>query len=766
MRIEHVDIRNFRKLKSCRVELSSKETIFVGANNSGKTSAMDALMFFLKRSKQKDIRTIDFTLSNWSAINGIGESWVESTDEGDLDLAISMWRPYMPSIDVWLQVEDEEIHYVSHLIPTLDWSGGLLGVRLILEPKDTEKLYKAYKAAFESAKTTTESRSSSSQDDSGGNGKTRLNLWPQSMRDFLDRELHRYFAIHAYIRDPSRRDDEKSQDLPAESEPIEGDPFDGLIKIDIINAQRGFSDPNSDGDSSKNDRRLSVQLQRYYRDHLDPTELPDGNDLNALEAMEVARTAFNARLKESFHPAITELEGLNYPGFGGNPRITLSSKVNPVEGLNHDAAVQFDMARDSESSNAESLWLPEKYNGLGYQNLISMVFKLIRFRDEWMRVGKAGKKVAEKDSFIEPLHLVLIEEPEAHLHAQVQQVFIRKAYDVLRNHDHLKDKAQAQFHTQLAVSTHSNHIAHEIDFTCLRYFKRIPAINGDVPSATVVNLSTTFGDGKNGSKDDDAKKTSKFATRYLKTTHCDLFFADAAILVEGPAERMLIPHFIRSNYPDLDKSYLSILEIGGSHAHRLRPLIEALGLLTLVVTDLDSIDTDSKKKVCPKKDEKYQTGNNTLKQWAPRLEKLDEVLDASAEKKEASDGTVRIAYQCAIKVAWNDKEEEAIPYTFEDALVLANIDFFKEKNEETAGLIKKMAEAVSKQTLDEAYQEMFKALESGKKAEMALEILYITEPNQLEPPKYIKEGLDWLDAKLRPQFDDDIGRNPGTGGEA
>lgn len=54
-----------------------------------------------------------------------------------------------------------------------------------------------------------------------------------------------------------------------------------------------------------------------------------------------------------------------------------------------------------------------------------MVFNLIRFRDEWMRVGKAAKKQSDDDTIIEPLHIVLIEEPEAHLHAQVQQVFIK-----------------------------------------------------------------------------------------------------------------------------------------------------------------------------------------------------------------------------------------------------------------------------------------------------------------------------------------------------
>ena len=69
MKIAFIDIQNFRKLKSCRVELSENKTLFVGANNSGKTSAMDALIIFLKRTRQKDLSTTDFTLSNWNDIN-------------------------------------------------------------------------------------------------------------------------------------------------------------------------------------------------------------------------------------------------------------------------------------------------------------------------------------------------------------------------------------------------------------------------------------------------------------------------------------------------------------------------------------------------------------------------------------------------------------------------------------------------------------------------------------------------------------------------
>ena len=151
-------------------------------------------------------------------------------------------------------------------------------------------------------------------------------------------------------------------------------------------------------------------------------------------------------------------------------------------GLNHSAAVNFEVDVVSDAGAVTPLLLlPEGSNGLGYQNLISMIFRLMSFRDAWMRVGKASKG-AEATS-IEPLHLVLVEEPEAHLHAQVQQVFIKKAYEVLRRRPELGESDTLR--TQLIVSTHSSHVAHETPFASLRYFRRLPAgMAAKVPVST------------------------------------------------------------------------------------------------------------------------------------------------------------------------------------------------------------------------------------------------------------------------------------------
>lgn len=740
MNITFFEIQNFRKLKACRVKIAQQETIFVGANNSGKTSAMDALILFLKQSRRKAFATTDFTLSNWSSLNHLGAQWIAAADDEEPELAVDHLLPLLPCIDVWLTADEKDLHRVVHLLPTLDWTPEeSLGVRLVFAPKNMEQLYKDFRGAYKSARTA-ESASAKSE--------SPLTLWPKSLRDFLDRQLHSQFEVQSYILDPTQCQDPvqgvaKPQSLPTHSDPLKKDPFDGLIKINVITAQRGFSDPKTEDESHSGFASLSTQLGRYFSKHLNPSEAPDASDIEALEAIEEAKTVFNEQLKTSFKPAIGELEGLNYPGFS-DPRISITSKIDPRDSLDHETAVQFDLP------GADSLSLPEKYNGLGYQNLISMVFNLIRFRDEWMRVGKAAKSQGTKDAAIEPLHVVLVEEPEAHLHAQVQQVFIKKAYKVLSSHTALADSS---FSTQMIVSTHSSHIAHELDFSCLRYFRREPATKkGEIPTATVINLSQTFG---------DHDETSKFATRYLRTTHCDLFFADAAILVEGSAERMLIPHFVRAKFPKLDQSYISLLEIGGAHAHRLKPLLDTLGLLSLVVTDLDSIQETGTAKARPERGKGYRTGNTTLKDWVPKKESLDDLLDLSDDAKQTADGLVRVAYQCPITVKYKegDGEDEAIPYTFEDSLALTNLALFR-GYAKPVGLLKKLQAALGKDTLEGASKAMFDNLERGSKAEMALEILYLSEPHQVEPSGYIADGLKWLEKNLEARKVDAISTEP------
>ena len=725
MEIKRFDIYNFRKLKSVQVELSSGQTVFVGANNSGKTSAMDALIYFLDRDKYlgasrsglgksgRRLNVTDFTVSNWLKLNSIGQSWVE----GNLSEAESLneWVSLCPSVDVWLDASVSDVVAVSHLIPTLDWEGEPLGVKLAFVPKSIDSLRDKYIESFTQASIALQ-----------GEDLQEFKLWPKSLKDFLSKELNTFFEIKGFLLPPEYERVEENLDLRRE---IDSYPFTSLFKVNVIDAQRGFSDALSSKGFNKGES-LSPLLSEYFDTHLNPSDLPDKEDLQALKAIDSAQTAFDSRLRSSFESAIGEIENLGYPGFS-DPHILLSSKLDPMESIGHDAAVKFSMGDSAPEALRAELELPENLNGLGYKNLIYMIFKLISFRDGWQLKGKARLKT---DAIIEPLHLVLIEEPEAHLHAQVQQVFIRKAYEVLTN------QVSDNFRTQMVVSSHSSYLAHEVDFDKLRYFKRKAAENSySVPTSEVMNLSTVFS--QDSRREAHDLQTAKFVSRYIKTTHCDLFFANGIILVEGAAERLLLPHFIKNQYTDsLYNSYISVLEVGGAHAHRLQSLIELLGMPTLIVTDADAKNGEGKK-AQPQLSEEFSTGSDTLTLWLGLGDKnFKEIIELPFDAKQKEN--VCAVYQNKTEVREFDNQT-AIPYTFEDAFALANITTLKEL-ESTTGMLSHMKAACDESTLEECATSMFKALEKGQKAKMALDILYEIEPEKLNIPKYIAEGLDWL----------------------
>ncbi|MCI2400875.1 AAA family ATPase [Aliiroseovarius subalbicans] len=744
MKIQSVEVYNFRKLHKAKLDLSSSQTLLVGANNSGKTSAMVALRCFLK--DRGGITAKDVTASNWKRLEAIANSWLEEDAEPQL-LPLIAELPYM---DVWLHVSDNELHHVAHLIPSLEWKAGLLGVRIRLEPKTLADVFNEYRDVRKK-----------SVDRLAEYAKTHagrvddFSLWPKSFQDFLDRRMSSQFTLNAYLLDPNKpaivQDDDaimlQPQVLSVTAQGLGPNPFSGLLQIREIKAQRGFADasdtkPSSDDDtedrSPTSKRKLSDQLQAYYRQHLDPDKDPTQEDVSALGAFHTAQKTFDERLLQGFSAAIGELEMLGYPGIA-NPKMSITTRIKPTDGLNHPSAVQYDI-----SGGSTPLRLPEDYNGLGFQNLISMVFLLMRFRDDWMLVGKhAGSGTSPEQDLIAPLQLVLIEEPEAHLHAQVQQVFMRRAMSVLRNHRLLKDDA-SPFSTQLVVSTHSSHIAHEVEFADLRYFKRKPANSDCVATSDVANLSGLFG------TDDE---TTRFAKRYLRTTHCDLFFADGAIMIEGAAERILLPHFISNSHKGLAERYISLLEIGGSHAHRLKPLVELLDIPTLIISDLDAIDPkNNRKSVLPAFGAAYETANSVLKSWLPKLTLVDDLLaeDDVPELAVGGFGHIGVVYQRSqtVQCEGDAKPVHLVPSTFEDALVLANLDIVRGMS--GVSMSNAFAEITnSSKTAEGLVSDLYQRLsQSPQKAAFALDLLSIEKIEDLTAPPYIAKGLNWLEKRL------------------
>ena len=95
---------------------------------------------------------------------------------------------------------------------------------------------------------------------------------------------------------------------------------------------------------------------------------------------------------------------------------------------------------------------------------------------------------------------------------------------------------------QLCITTHSSHIVDTADFEKIRYFKRCPLKNDDPDTVETFNASLVHSLSKfNDIEESNDAESLRFLKRYMKLTHCDIFFADAVILVEGGVEKLLLP---------------------------------------------------------------------------------------------------------------------------------------------------------------------------------------------------------------------------------
>ncbi|MBZ4373523.1 ATP-binding protein [Corallococcus sp. AS-1-6] len=113
-------------MKNVQIDLEKDFSIFVGANNSGKTSATQVFHHFVGQGDRSALSIHDFSVDCRSTFDRIG-----SEPEGQHTTPF----PTM-SLDLWLKVEDADLHRVIDLIPSLRWPEGKVGIRIEYSPRD------------------------------------------------------------------------------------------------------------------------------------------------------------------------------------------------------------------------------------------------------------------------------------------------------------------------------------------------------------------------------------------------------------------------------------------------------------------------------------------------------------------------------------------------------------------------------------------------------------------------------------------------------
>lgn len=213
--------------------------------------------------------------------------------------------------------------------------------------------------------------------------------------------------------------------------------------------------------------------------------------------------------------------------------------------------------------------------GLGQKNLLYLSLFLSRL------INKQDEN---------EINILLIEEPEAHLHPQLQKI-------LFSNLSGLKN-------TQVFMSSHSTHIASDCNYKNLNVlFKN---------RNRVVKSFSPFIE---KFKDKKENREQLLLKRYLDATRSELFFSSAVILVEGVAEQFIIPTIAQKVYDiNLTEHNISVIPI---HSRFFDPFLKLFQKGKLEIIACVIIDGDLKEH----KDGELTTAVNNAK----KLEITDRV---------------------------------------------------------------------------------------------------------------------------------------------
>ncbi|WP_407503290.1 ATP-dependent nuclease [Elizabethkingia miricola] len=668
MKITKISVTNFRLLDEISINIEDDITLIVGKNNTGKTSLFEIINIFLGGNSK--ISFHDFAQNSYKIFdicyNKYSDVLLTEKDETKRNEIEKEIITAIPRITLQIEIDYNKI------------TDSLINISDFISDLDETKTEAVIVFKYEPINTLQLLKQFYNRVDD----KIGLIEW-------LNENLTSHYVTRVFGGDNLIEDNILTK-------------ISKVLCFETIQASRKLDDIKMD----KN-RSLAVGFSDYYRN-------VHGDQNADVEALKKTLKDVSTELDDKYEKVLKKiLEKLKSFGVDKDiniPEIILKSKFDP------ESIIKNNIRYFYKNGDIE---LPENYNGLGYSNLIFLVLKIVSFIEHFKK-NKAKHEVE--------ILTILLEEPEAHLHPQMQQVFVEQVRETIEKAS-VEDKIQIQ----LIISTHSSHMIAEAGLNVKRSFERIRYFNKFKKDNDTIIEVKDFNDFKHREKEED---TFRFLKQYLNLNKCDLFFADKVIMVEGITEKLLMPLFIKKVAKDLENEYVSIIEVGGAYTHKFKEFFKFLNTKVLIVTDLDSVDPADSRRACKVNTPNSKTSNQTLRQWLPQKELISDLLAASEESKIDS-GLIRVAYQVS---------EESHSYTarsLEEAIINCNKTFFSSSKNGIRN--KDFFELLKEKNLEVEPYELSPG--SKDKTVFTFDLMTFDEKGtdqEWEVPKYIKDSLEWL----------------------
>lgn len=717
MVIKQLQVKNFRLLKDFTMKMENELSLVIGKNNVGKTSLLVILDKFLNQGDRKGFQYNDFNLDFRCQLKDLIEKEiVEETKYKETGIQLRLLIEYD---------DHDDLEYISPILMDLDADNNYLGLGFdyILTYDMYVNLKIDYQKFIEYEKR--------KEDESHKKGGKYI---AKNLDDFLDLKQENYFVTirKSILIDKTNGNFKEEQYINLKD--ATDFRLSNVINFQYINAKRNV-------DNKDVDKTLSSQTSELYK-----IQETNNEQQEAIEMFHDSLKDTDKVLSSIYDSMFSDIVD-KVRQFGGMSRNETIIKI--ISSLQHKELLKGNTTVVYQQADKE---LPENYNGLGYMNLISMIFDI----DLIVKRMQRNKERKPAD-----INLLFIEEPEAHTHPQMQYVFIKNIKNLLCKGIQHKNGVKRQL--QYIISSHSAHIVSDCDFDDIKYLTHT-ICNGIVERNAVI--AKNMKDLQN--EYDKHKGYFAFLKQYLTLNRSELFFADKAILIEGDTERILLPAMMKKidqeceleeNEEFLMSQNISIIEVG-AYSHIFEKFLRFIGLRKcLIITDIDCCkptttkDKNGKERMSIEKtkydatDDTIVTSNASIKYFLNDTQNVKDILAMypailswNFEKKKwepNENGYLRLTFQYGKKDAYQ-------PRSFEDAFFSENEKFITENT----------FSSLNTNSLEQfkSNKDAYELANNGVngKSSLAIEILLNSKKqgncdfSNWTIPTYIKEGLLWL----------------------